>query len=298
MPEEGIKLFHHSEILSYEEIIYLVKIFTTFGIKKVRITGGEPLIRKNLAYLIEKISSFDEIKDVAITTNGILLAELIEDLVKAGLKRVNISLDTLRQDRFEQITKTNGLKKVLAGIEKCMEMGLSPIKINTVLMRGINDDEIIDFLKLIEKAPLQVRFIEYMPWGKVDSWGLEKVISTKDVMAIIEREVGKLLPVENYSGGPSVNYRIDGFQGLVGFINPISSHFCHLCNRIRMTADGKLRLCLFSEKEIDIKTPLRTLNNEEMLKTIIQNAILNKPQGHNLNNHIKKHLREMNQIGG
>lgn len=298
MPEEGIKLCPHSEILSYEEIIQLVKVFTDLGVRKVRITGGEPLIRRNLPYLIEQINAFDSIKDIAITTNGILLRELILDLKKAGLKRVNISLDTLKRHRFELITKTDGLNNVLAGIEKSLELGLNPVKLNVVLMKGVNDDEIIDFVKLAEKQPLHIRFIEYMPWGKVESWGEEKIISTKEAMIKIEQALGKLEPVENSSGGPAINYSIKSFQGVIGFINPVSSHFCNLCNRIRLTADGKLRLCLFSEKEVDVKNVLRSVMDEEILKSLVEKAILNKPQGHNLEEHIKHHLREMNQIGG
>jgi len=298
MPENGIKLCPHNEILSYEEIFHLVKIFTKIGIKKIRITGGEPLIRRNLSYLIGKISELQEIKDIAITTNGILLKELINELYNAGLKRVNVSLDTLKADRFERITKMNGLVKVISGIERCLELGLTPIKINTVLMKGVNDDEIIDFVRMTEKNPFHIRFIEYMPWGRVDVWDVNKVIKTKEVIEKIEREFGKLEPVESKSGGPAVNYRIKGFLGLVGFINPVSSHFCNLCNRIRLTADGKLRLCLFSENEIDIKTPLRNIKSDEALMSIIENAILNKPENHNLTEHIKNHQREMNQIGG
>jgi len=298
MPENGIKLCPHNEILSYEEILHLVKIFTKIGIKKIRITGGEPLIRRNLSYLIGKISELQEIKDIAITTNGILLKELINELYNAGLKRVNVSLDTLKADRFERITKMNGLVKVISGIERCLELGLTPIKINTVLMKGVNDDEIIDFVRMTEKNPFHIRFIEYMPWGRVDVWDVNKVIKTKEVIEKIEREFGKLEPVESKSGGPAVNYRIKGFLGLVGFINPVSSHFCNLCNRIRLTADGKLRLCLFSENEIDIKTPLRNIKSDEALMSIIENAILNKPENHNLTEHIKNHQREMNQIGG
>lgn len=298
MPEEGIKLCPHNEILSYEEIIYLVKAFIKLGVHKVRITGGEPLIRRNLPYLIEKINELEKIKDIAITTNGILLRDLVFDLTKAGLKRVNISLDTLKPERFELITKVRGLNNVLAGIERSLELGLNPIKLNVVLMKGVNDDEILDFVKLVELLPLHVRFIEYMPWGKVDSWGIKKVVSTKEAMIKIEQVLGKLLPIENTSGGPAVNYKINGFKGTVGFINPVSSHFCNLCNRVRLTADGKIRLCLFSENEIDVKTVLRNLKDDEIIESFIENAILNKPQGHDFIEHIKNHQREMNQIGG
>lgn len=298
MPEEGIKLCPHSEILSYEEIIRLVKIFSELGVKKVRITGGEPLVRKNLPFLIANINKIEGIKDIALTTNGIYLLEKIVDLVHAGLKRVNISLDTLKPQRFEMITKVSGLKKVLEGIEKSLELGLNPVKINVVLIRGINDDEIIDFVKFAEKRPLHVRFIEYMPWGNVQSWGMDKVVTTQETMMIIEKTFGSLTPIGSSSGGPSVNYRIEGIKGTIGFINPVSSHFCHSCNRIRLTADGKLRLCLFSNKEVDVKAVLRTSKDDEKLKQFLQQSIALKPEGRDLSEHIKTHKREMNQIGG
>ncbi len=297
MPEKGIKLFPHSEILSYEEIIRLTRIFASTGIKKIRITGGEPLIRKNISYLVEKISEIDGINDIAITTNGILLKNLATELARAGLKRVNVSLDTLKEDKFELITKMKGLKDVLGGIEKCMELGLSPLKINVVLIKGVNDEEVFDFVKMTENMPVHVRFIEYMPWGRVENWGMDKLIDTKEAMEKIAKEFGELIPIETFSGGPAINFRINNFKGVIGFINPVSSHFCNLCNRIRLTADGKIRLCLFSEREIDIKSYVRSRSDEE-IKAVVEEAIFNKPQRHNLSEHIKAHQREMNQIGG
>lgn len=298
MPEKGIKLFPHNEILSYEEILEIVKIFTSLGIKRIRITGGEPLIRRNLPYLIEKINEFQEIKDIAITTNGILLKDMAKELLKAGLKRVNISLDTLHPDKYEKITKQKGLKNVLDAIHECLSIGISPVKINNVLIKGVNDDEIIDFVRLTEKLPIHVRFIEYMPWGNTEYWDISKVFSTQDLIGLIEKEMGTLSPIKNDSGGPAKSFQIKNFAGVIGFINPVSSHFCNLCNRIRLTADGKIRLCLFSETEIDLKSYLRKNTDRKTLVNVVKDAIYRKPQNHNLSDHINKHQREMNQIGG
>lgn len=298
MPEKSIKLFPHNEILSYEEIIEIVKIFTSLGIKRIRITGGEPLIRKNLPYLIEKINELQEIKDIAITTNGILLKDMAKELFNAGLKRVNISLDSLHPDKFEKITKQRGLKNVLDAIYECLSIGISPVKINTVLIKGVNDDEILDFVRLTEKLPIHVRFIEYMPWGNTEYWDIKKVFSTQELIGVIEKEMGALSPIKNASGGPAKNFQIKDFAGVIGFINPVSSHFCNLCNRIRLTADGKIRLCLFSETEIDLKSYLRKNTDREILLNVVKDAIYRKPQNHNLADHINKHQREMNQIGG
>lgn len=298
MPEEGIKLFPHNEILSYEEIIRVVEASKIIGIDTVRVTGGEPLIRRNLPYLIEKINEIEGIKDLAITTNGILLEKLLPELVKSGLKRVNISLDTLKKERFFNITRHDGLNNVLSGIDKCLELGLSPVKINMVVIKGLNDDEIIDFVKLTETKPFIVRFIEYMPWGVIEKWDEKKVMKAYEIKEIIEKHFGKLIPSTILSKGPSENFYINGFKGQIGFINPVSDHFCGKCNRIRLTADGKLRLCLFSQKEIDIKTKLREQASKEELAKFLLEALNNKPEKIDISGHIKNHKREMSQIGG
>jgi len=298
MPQEGIKLFPHEEILSYEEIIKVAKASRNIGIDTIRITGGEPLIRKNLPYLIEELKKIDGIQDIAITTNGILLKKMLPELISAGLKRVNISLDSLKKDKFFNITRQDALYDVLSGIEKSLETGLSPIKINMVVIKGLNDDEIIDFVRLTERKPLIVRFIEYMPWGSLEKWDEKKILSAKDIKAIIEQEYGKILPANINSKGPSDNFYINGFQGFIGFITPLSEHFCGRCNRIRLTADGKLRLCLFSQQEIDIKSKIRAGSSIEELANFIANSINQKPEKIDIANHIKNHPREMSQIGG
>lgn len=298
MPQEGIKLFPHKEILSYEEIITVAKAGRSIGIDTIRITGGEPLIRKNLSYLIEQIKNIDGIQDLAITTNGILLEKMLKELVSAGLKRANISLDSLKRDRFFNITRQDALHDVLKGIEKSIEAGLYPIKINMVVIKGLNDDEIIDFVRLTENQPLIVRFIEYMPWGSLEKWDEKKILSAKEIKTIIEKEYGKILPANINSKGPADNFYINGFKGFIGFITPLSEHFCGRCNRIRLTADGKLRLCLFSQQEIDIKSKLRTGSSIEELSDFIVKAINQKPEKIDIKSHIKNHPREMSQIGG
>lgn len=298
MPEEGIKLFPHNEILTYEEIIFITKILAKLGIRKVRITGGEPLIRKNLTYLIEKINEIEGINDIAITTNGILLSDMAKELKDAGLKRVNVSLDSLRKDRFFQITRKDDFNKVIAGIYKSIEIGLNPVKINVVVIRGVNDDEIIDFVNFVRDKEIEIRFIEFMPWGKREEWSKEKVVTTDKIMRSIEKEFGKLITVPNKSKGPALNYKIESIKGAIGFINPISSHFCNLCNRIRLTADGKIRLCLFSERETDVKKLIRQGLNENDLLEFLREIILTKPKEIDILAHLSNRNREMSQIGG
>jgi len=298
MPQEGIKLFPHEEILSYEEIIKVAIASRNIGIDTIRITGGEPLIRKNLSFLIEQLKKIDGIQDLAITTNGILLGKMIKELISAGLKRANISLDSLKRERFFNITRQDALNDVLNGIEKSLEAGLNPIKINMVVIKGLNDDEVIEFVKLTEKKPLIVRFIEYMPWGALDKWDETKIIKTCDIKKVIEKEFGKIFPANLSSRGPADNYYIQGFKGFIGFISPLSEHFCGKCNRIRLTADGKLRLCLFSQQEIDIKNKLRAGKTIEELTDFIIQSINKKPEKIDIKTHIKNHPREMSQIGG
>lgn len=298
MPEGGISLFPHSEILSYEEIIYLTKILSELGIRKIRITGGEPLIRKNISYLIERIHRIEKVEDIALTTNGILLPKMAFELKEAGLKRVNISLDTLKEEKFSLITRKNDFKRVISAIDKSIEVGFNPIKLNVVVIKGVNDDEILDFVKFVEDKDISVRFIEFMPWGRLEKWSKEKVISTKEIINIIEKEFGQLIPISKKDSGPAVNYKLMSIKGIIGFINPITSHFCSLCNRIRLTADGKIRLCLFSEKEVDVKKLMRDGIKEKELKEILAKAVLIKPKEIDIDDHLEKHKREMSQIGG
>jgi cyclic pyranopterin phosphate synthase len=294
MPAEGIKLLPHNEILSYEEILKIIKIATTIGISKIRITGGEPLLRKDVVSFIEKTVRTEQIKDIGMTTNGVLLKKYAKDLYQAGLKRINVSLDSLEEDKFKKITRFGFLKDVLEGIDSAYRVGLNPIKINVVVMRGINDDEIEKFARLSMQVPYQIRFIEFMPIGH-NYWGEELFISTKEIKQKIQYNVGTLTPVQVKKSGPAEYFMLEGAKGLLGFISPLTTHICSMCNRLRLTADGKLRPCLFSDKEIDLKKILRSGASQEEIKQILIKAIQLKPQGISIES---KPLRPMSTIGG
>lgn len=293
MPEEGISnLLPHSEILSYEEILKIVQIGVDVGIKKLRITGGEPLLRKGVVNFIENLAKIDEIRDIGLTTNGVLLKKFAKDLYNAGLKRVNVSLDSLSEDKFRYITRIGNLKEVIEGIEAAYSVGLKPVKINVVVMRSINDDEILNFALWSKEVEYQIRFIEFMPIGP-NSWRKELFISNDEIKSIIESNLGKLIPLQMKKSGPAQYFTLEGAKGLLGFISSMTSHICVKCNRLRLTAEGKLRPCLFSDKEVDLKQILRSGASEEVIKEKIIKAILLKPQGMS-----ERPQRPMSTIGG
>ncbi len=293
MPEDGIDKKCHSEILREEEIIEIVREMAELGITKIRITGGEPLVKKNIVEIIRRIKEIDGIEEIVLTTNGILLGEMANDLKEAGLKRVNISLDTMDEDKFKEITRKDKLDQVLKGIKKALEVGLTPVKINTVLIGDFNDLEVSDFIELTRENEIDVRFIELMPIGEASNWNKEKFLSTD---SILEKE-SELVPVVGKDkSSPAKYYKLPDSKGSVGLINPISCSFCKNCNRIRLTSDGKLKLCLHSDLEIDILKPLR---NGEDIKKIILDAIKEKPEEHKLGDEDFKPIkRNMNRIGG
>jgi len=305
MPSEGIIPKEHKEILRYEEIIRVIKVATALGLRKIRITGGEPLVRRDVVYLIASIKKIERIEDLSLTTNGTLLSNYAKELAEAGLDRVNISLDSLRQDKYREITRGGDISIVIKGIEAAETAGLKPIKINMVPIRGFNDDEIKEFAKLTVKLPYQVRYIEFMPFGMHDTWAPEKYMSTDEIKSIVEG-MGPLIPVEYKKSGPARYFRFDGAQGVIGFISPISHHFCQDCNRLRLTADGKLRPCLFSETEIDLKPALRGGAPDEEIERLIRLSIEIKPKGHHVslqNKDLRTLLkdgsrRHMSEIGG
>ena len=249
--------------------------------RKVRITGGEPLVRRNITDLIKMIKGIEGIHQLSMTTNGILLERYAEPLAEAGLDRVNVSLDSLKPDRFREITRGGVLDAVLRGIEAAEKAGLTPIKINMVPMRGVNDDEIAEFAKMTLTSPYQVRFIEFMPFVTEDMWNREKFISTEEIQSRVE-QVGTLLPAKMKRSGPARYFTFEGAAGVIGFISPISNHFCKECNRLRLTADGKLRPCLFSETEIDLKPALRNNGSDEEIRRLIELSIAVKPKGHSM----------------
>ncbi len=293
MPSEGVEWMEHNDILRYEEILRIITAFASLGVDKVRITGGEPLVRKGIIGFLHKVTAIPGIKEVAVTTNGSMLEEYASLLKEAGVKRINVSLDTLDPERFKQITGHDALYQVLAGIKKAQEIGLTPIKLNMVVMNGINSDEIADFANLTINYPYQVRFIEYMPFA------LErKYLFAADKMKqqLLKAGFGKLIPkMSNHS--PARIYRFPQAQGSIGFITPISQHFCSSCNRIRLTPDGSLKPCLLSNQEYSLRERLRAGISDQKLLDTIKQVIWNKPKECDLKNGGKS-KRGMHRIGG
>ncbi|MDA8240497.1 MAG: GTP 3',8-cyclase MoaA [Nitrospiraceae bacterium] len=298
MPDKGVKLFEHKDILRYEEIVRVVSIAASLGVRKIRITGGEPLIRRNLSFLIASIKTTHAIEDISLTTNGVLLEKYAGELADTGLNRVNISLDTLRPDRYSEITRGGDIAPVLKGIEAAEKAGLLPVKINMVPIRYLNDDEIADFARMTLTTPRHVRFIEFMPIGSRDLWSDERYISTDELKKTAEK-IAPLTPVRLRKNGPAKYFRFEGAPGVIGFISALTHHFCGDCNRLRLTADGKLRPCLFSETEIDLKPALRKQSSDKEIERLLRLAIQVKPEGHNIDQRDDlSSLKNMSRIGG
>ncbi len=287
-----------NEILSYEEIQRLVQVAASMGINKVRLTGGEPLLRPDLSKLVRMLSQIEVIDDISLTSNGILLSKYAVELKEAGLKRVNVSLDTLNEDRFKRITGRDKLEDVLSGIEAAHLAGLNPVKINMVVLRGINDDETIDFARMSASEGWNVRFIEFMPFGTPETEAF-KTVSTREIQEHIQ-PLGELEPYTGKTGnGPARYYRLPGTRGTIGFISPMTEHFCHTCNRLRLTSDGQLRPCLLDDDEVDLKEPLRNEANIDELRQLIQQAVIIKRERHHMTEGvITPRGRPMCQIGG
>jgi len=306
LPPEGINLLPHDEILTYEEIVAVARLAAELGINKVRLTGGEPLVRARLPELVAMLAEIDAIDDISLTTNGILLKKCAAELKQAGLKRVNISLDSLNKDKFGRITRHEKLNEVLKGIEAAGACGLNPVKVNMVVMRGINDDEIVDFAKLTITDGWHVRFIELMPFAAdnpPEGHSTGEKTSTKFMSAdeIKQRlgSLGKLEPSHPITGnGPAKYFRFPQASGTIGFISPVSQHFCFNCNRLRLTAEGKLRPCLLSDQEVDLRQPLRSGASPEEMKKVINEAVQSKPQKHQLTKGKVSGKRLMSQVGG
>lgn len=302
MPPEGVHWRPHEEILRYEEIETVVRAAAELGISKVRLTGGEPLVRLGIVDLVRSLAHISGVDDLAMTTNGVLLSRYATDLTEAGLKRVNVSLDTLQPARFRRITRLGRLENVLAGMEAAREAGLEPIKVNTVVIRGMNDDEVVDFARKTVEANWNVRFIELMPVGNGelgDSAWRERVVTAREIRQRVETALGKLQPAKmSAGGGPARYYRLPGAKGTLGFITPISEHFCYRCNRLRLTADGQLRPCLLSDQEIDLRTPLRQGADVAQIKELLLQGIERKPMRHHLDECQLPENRAMSEIGG
>jgi cyclic pyranopterin phosphate synthase len=299
MPEAGLPWIAKASILTFEEIEAIVRAAAAIGVRSIRLTGGEPLIRRNLSDLVAKLAAIDGIEDIALSTNALLLAEQVVDLKRAGLNRVNISLDTLREDRFEKIARRPGLSKVLAGIDAAIEAGLAPVKINVVIMRSQNDDELLDFAELTRDRNLFVRFIEMMPVHDSADLQRDAYVSATEMLDRI-RERGELLPSVGPGGnGPARYFAFPNAKGAVGVISPLSHDYCETCNRVRLSADGRLRLCLFGDNDIDIRTPLRDGATQEDIAGIFRGAMYVKPERHHLDlGKPASAMRALSEIGG
>jgi cyclic pyranopterin phosphate synthase len=295
MPAEGVRLMSHGDILSYEEIYRVAEAAAELGIRKVRITGGEPLVRAGVTKLVQMLTQIDAIDDISLTTNGTLLAHYAAELKSAGLRRVNVSLDTLKPDRFKYITRGGNLDDVLEGIEVAKSVELNPVKINVVVMSRINDDELLDFATKTITEGWHVRFIERMPF--VQDIGASPFISVSEMRQHLA-VLGKLEPCSFKGNGPAKYFRLPQAKGTIGFITPVSEHFCFHCNRLRLTADGKLRPCLLSEEEVDLRQPLRNGMSSAALKRLIKKAVANKPLRHNLAQGYVPQNRPFSQVGG
>jgi cyclic pyranopterin phosphate synthase len=298
MPSEGLKFLKEKEVMTNDEILRFVRIASKHGLRKVRITGGEPLVRRNIISLISAIKKTG-ICDLSITTNGIILSKVAGDLKKAGLDRVNISLDTMDPEKYRTITKGGNIDSVWQSIRQAEKSGLTPVKINVVPIRGLNDNEILSFASLTFKHDYHIRFIEFMPASCNGIWEKNICVTSEETMKRISA-LGILERLRFKGRGPSRNYRIRGAVGVIGFISPLSDHFCDYCNRLRLTANGEIRPCLFSNIKVDIKTPMRNGASDEEIDNLFCQAVKVKPQRHLLNENVTSasHLKAMSAIGG
>jgi cyclic pyranopterin phosphate synthase len=297
--EEAGKAAGREDLLSFAEIVRLAGLFSRLGVTKLRLTGGEPLMRENIAHLIRELRLIPGIEEIGLTTNGVLLQELIADLKDAGLKALNLSLDTLRPERFLKIAGEGFYRQVMEGFKAALAESFEPLKLNTVIIRGLNDDELLDFVELARERPVHVRFIEYMPF-RSNKWRLDNFISALEMKAIITKKYA-LVPEPAGENGSLVarEYRIDGFRGAVGFISPLSAHFCNYCNRLRVTADGSLKLCLYHPEEISLSKAMRQGATDQELEKLIRSSLERKPLAHP-SAEILKTLedRAMSEMGG
>ena len=298
MPALGMKFQPREEHLTDEELLRLVRLFARTGVTKIRLTGGEPTIRRGLVELVRGIKSFPGISEVSMTTNGLLLGRLANDLAAAGLDRVNISMDTLDPERFKTMTRGGRLDLVWQGIEAADAAGLRPIKLNTVVVKDQNDHEVAEMAALTLERPWQVRFLEIMPLEGVGDVHDEGLVSSDETLARLEARFGPLAPVPTDPADPARLWRIPGAAGTIGFISPVTEPFCAACNRVRLTADGKLRLCLLRPDEGDLRDIMRAGADDETLERAIRAAIWRKPWGHGLAEGERQTVRGMSQIGG
>ncbi len=303
MPEDGVPFTPHDQLLSNDEITQVVRVLAARGVTNLRITGGEPLVRPNLTELISTLSNIKGIEDIALSTNGIFLAKHARELKRAGITRVNISLDSLRADRFKQITRGGDVNAVLEALRASIEVGFQPIKLNVVLIKGMNDDEIVDFLRLTKDLPITVRFIEYMPIGHADDTWRNRYLPLSTVLDVCNQHGWNYIRSGAIKGnGPSENYQIESFAGTFGLIHPISDHFCESCNRLRLLADGNIKACLFWSDEFNVR---KHIGNDEAISNLFDRALDRKPLNHEMALELVKEqlshtptVRRMSQIGG
>ena len=299
MPAEGLPWLQRDSLLSYEEIARLVALLSSMGVHDVRLTGGEPLVRKELWRLVEALSALPDVHDLSLTTNGYLLDKQVADLVAAGLRRVNVSLDALAADRFFQLTRRDSLARVLAGLQAAQaHPELRPIKVNAVAIKGFTEDEVLRFAKFAREEPYEVRFIEFMPLDADQEWDMAKVLPSAEIKAIIETEY-ELVPLGRERHGTARRYRFADGKGEIGFISPVTEPFCGDCNRIRLTAEGMLRTCLFSMNETDLRAPLRDGATDAELEQIVRDAVWRKELKHHVGEPgFIQPARSMSRIGG
>ncbi len=300
MPADNVQFMERKELLTFEEIEAFVRAVVPLGVNKIRLTGGEPLVRKDLYKLVAKIAAIEEIQDIGLTTNGILLAEQAQELYDAGLRRLNVSLDALDPVKFKVVTRREGYEKVISGIQKAQAVGFEPIKINAVAIRGITESEVVPFGNFARETGCEVRFIEYMPLDADAAWEREKVLFAQEIIDVLSAEIMPLkVEGQHDSAAPATDYVFEDGRGRIGFIPSVSQPFCGNCNRFRLTADGKLRNCLFSLSETDIKPYLRGIGTEEELRTKVRECIADKWAGHQINDiDFVQPIRPMHSIGG
>jgi cyclic pyranopterin phosphate synthase len=300
MPAEGLEWLGRAEILSFEEIARLVGVLASLGVDEVRLTGGEPLVRRDLPALVEMLARIPGVRDLSLTTNGVLLDRLAGPLVAAGLKRINVSLDSLSHVRFAELTRRDALDSVLRGLEEAERYPeLRPIKVNCVAIKGFTEEEVPALAELARRKPYVVRFIEFMPLDADQMWREDQVLTGGEIRALIEERFGPLVELPAKASSTAKRYGFADGVGEVGFVNPVSEPFCSSCDRIRLTADGQLRTCLFSRREWDLKTPLRDGSSDEQLVGALRNAVAHKELKHRINERgFVRASRSMSQIGG
>ena len=300
MPAEGLEWLGRDEILSFEEIARLAAVLARLGVDEVRLTGGEPLVRRDLPALVGMLAAIDGVRDLSLTTNGVLLDRLAAPLVNAGLRRLNVSLDSLNHVRFAEITRRDALDAVLRGLEEAERYPeLRPIKVNCVAVKGFTETEVPALAELARRKPYVVRFIEFMPLDADEAWREDDVLTGAEIRAIIEERHGPLVEIPAKASSTAKRFRFGDGSGEIGFVNPVSEPFCSSCDRIRLTADGQLRTCLFSRREWDLKTPLRDGASDDELTDLIRFAVRHKELKHKINDPgFTRASRSMSQIGG